>query len=96
MNIKVSRLKIVLQSSFNFSDDRKLFLVLKYPYFDIYLCHVESKNRIFDQSRMLKMGVVKLRCLYLRNFKFLMIGTCFSCQNTPIWIYIMTMLIKIE
>ena len=43
-----------------------------------------SKIRIFDQSRVLKRGVVTFSVCKQRNFKFLIIGKCFSCQNTPI------------
>ena len=49
------------------SDDYNVFLVSKYTIWISYMAMLSKieENRIFDQSWVLKRGVVKFRCLHL-------------------------------
>ena len=53
------------------------------------------RSQVFEPRKRIFTDKYKIKMLYSRLHIFLMVGTCFSFQNTPILIYIMTVMIDI-
>ena len=69
---------------------------IEYTFFKMYSKHCTLyRSHIFEPCKRIFTDKYKIKMLYSRLHIFLMVGTCFSCQNTPILINIMTVMIEI-